>query len=218
MELGRNRRLAHQLVESALALLEDQPTVLDLKIASAALEEMREAFKMFAPFRDIPKVTIFGSARTQMADPLYMQARDVAAQLAGAGWMVITGAGPGIMQAGMEGAGRDKSIGVSIRLPFEQGANSVISGDVKYVSMKYFFTRKLMLIKESDGYVCLPGGFGTLDECYELLTLLQTGKAEPAPVVLLDMQGGTYWQGWEQFVIDHVDAGGFITKGDECLW
>ena len=99
IDLGRNRRLAHQLVESALSLIEDQPTVLDLKIASAALEEMREAFKMFAPFRDIPKVTIFGSARTQMADPLYMQARDVAAQLAGAGWMVVTGAGPGIMQA-----------------------------------------------------------------------------------------------------------------------
>ena len=127
------------------------PDTLDLKIASAALEEMREAFKMFAPFRDIPKVTIFGSARTQMADPLYMQARDVATKLADAGWMVVTGAGPGIMQAGMEGAGREHSIGVSIRLPFEQGANPVIAGDVKYVSMKYFFTRKLMLIKESRG-------------------------------------------------------------------
>ena len=114
---------------------------------------------MFAPFHDIPKVTIFGSARTQAADPLYVQARDVAAHLPAAGWMVVTGAGPGIMQAGMEGAGRDMSIGVSIRLPFEQGANHVIAGDEKYVSMKYFFTRKLMLIKESKGFVCLPGGF-----------------------------------------------------------
>ena len=162
MDLGRNRRLGEQLIESAFALLNDQPNILDLKIAGAALEEMREAFKMFAPFRDIPKVTIFGSARTQMADPMYLQARDVAAGLAAAGWMVVTGAGPGIMQAGMEGAGRDKSIGVSIRLPWEQGANSVIAGDQKYVSMKYFFTRKLMLIKESKGFVCLPGGFGTL--------------------------------------------------------
>ena len=179
MDLGRNRRLAGNCSKSAFALLEDQPDILDLKIASAALEEMREAFKMFAPFRDIPKVTIFGSARTQMADPMYMQARDVATKLADAGWMVVTGAGPGIMQAGMEGAGRDRSIGVSIRLPFEQGANPVIAGDVKYVSMKYFFTRKLMLIKESKGFVCLPGGFGTLDETFELLTLTQTGKGLP---------------------------------------
>ncbi|MEY2552206.1 MAG: hypothetical protein QOC57_66, partial [Ilumatobacteraceae bacterium] len=115
MELGRNRRIAAQLLQSAFALIADHPDVLDLKIAGAALEEMREAFKMFAPFHDIPKVTIFGSARTQMADPLYMQARDVAARLAEAGWMVVTGAGPGIMQAGMEGAGRENSIGVSIR-------------------------------------------------------------------------------------------------------
>ncbi|HEX2782978.1 MAG TPA: Rossman fold protein, TIGR00730 family, partial [Ilumatobacteraceae bacterium] len=131
MDLGRNRRMAEQLLQSAFDLLADEPDILDLKIAGAALEEMREAFKMFAPFHDIPKVTIFGSARTQMADPLYLQARDVAARLAAAGWMVVTGAGPGIMQAGMEGAGREKSIGVSIRLPFEQGANPVIAGDVK---------------------------------------------------------------------------------------
>jgi len=218
MDLGRNRRLAHQLVESALALLEDQPTVLDLKIASAALEEMREAFKMFAPFRDIPKVTIFGSARTQMADPLYMQARDVAAQLAGAGWMVITGAGPGIMQAGMEGAGRDKSIGVSIRLPFEQGANSVISGDVKYVSMKYFFTRKLMLIKESNGFICLPGGFGTLDETFELLTLTQTGKGLPVPIVFLDTPGDPYWETVHDFVDNQLVKRGLVAAADTELY
>ena len=192
MDLGRNRRIGRQLIKSAFALLEDEPNTLDLKIAGAALEEMREAFKMFAPFHDVPKVTIFGSARTQMADPLYMQARDVATKLAESGWMVVTGAGPGIMQAAMEGAGRDKSIGVSIRLPFEQGANPVIAGDVKYVSMKYFFTRKLMLIKESMGFVCLPGGFGTLDETFELLTLTQTGKGLPVPIVLLDTPGDSY--------------------------
>jgi len=218
MDLGRNRRLARQLVESALALIDDQPTVLDLKIASAALEEMREAFKMFAPFRDVPKVTIFGSARTQMADPLYMQARDVAAQLAGAGWMVVTGAGPGIMQAGMEGAGRDKSIGVSIRLPFEQGANPIISGDVKYVSMKYFFTRKLMLIKESRGFVCLPGGFGTLDETFELLTLTQTGKGLPVPIVFLDTPGDNYWETVHDFVGRQLVERGLVAATDTQLY
>jgi len=218
MDLGRNRRLARQLVESALALIDDQPTVLDLKIASAALEEMREAFKMFAPFRDVPKVTIFGSARTQMADPLYMQARDVAAQLAGSGWMVVTGAGPGIMQAGMEGAGRDKSIGVSIRLPFEQGANPIISGDVKYVSMKYFFTRKLMLIKESRGFVCLPGGFGTLDETFELLTLTQTGKGLPVPIVFLDTPGDNYWETVHDFVGRQLVERGLVAATDTELY
>ena len=200
MDLGRNRRLAEQLVESAFALIADDPSLLDMKIASAALEEMREAFKMFAPFHDAPKVTIFGSARVQMADPLYMQARDVAAKLAAEGWLVVTGAGPGIMQAAMEGAGREQSIGVSIRLPFEQGANPVIAGDVKYVSMKYFFTRKLMLIKESKGFVCLPGGFGTLDETFELLTLTQTGKGLPVPIVLLDTPGDPYWETVHDFV------------------
>jgi len=218
MDLGRNRRLARQLVESALALIDDQPTVLDLKIAGAALQEMREAFKMFAPFRDVPKVTIFGSARTQMADPLYMQARDVAAQLAGAGWMVVTGAGPGIMQAGMEGAGRDKSIGVSIRLPFEQGANPIISGDVKYVSMKYFFTRKLMLIKESRGFVCLPGGFGTLDETFELLTLTQTGKGLPVPIVFLDTPGDNYWETVHDFVGRQLVERGLVAATDTELY
>ncbi|MEO7371763.1 MAG: TIGR00730 family Rossman fold protein, partial [Ilumatobacteraceae bacterium] len=166
----------------------------------------------------IPKVTIFGSARTQMADPLYMQARDVAAKLAAEGWMVVTGAGPGIMQAGMEGAGRDMSIGVSIRLPFEQGANPVIAGDVKYVSMKYFFTRKLMLIKESKGFVCLPGGFGTLDETFELLTLTQTGKGLPVPIVLLDTPGDPYWETVHDFVGRQLVERGLVAAADTQLY
>jgi uncharacterized protein (TIGR00730 family) len=218
MDLGRNRRIGRQLIESAFALLEDEPNTLDLKIAGAALEEMREAFKMFAPFHDVPKVTIFGSARTQMADPMYMQARDVAAKLAESGWMVVTGAGPGIMQAAMEGAGRDKSIGVSIRLPFEQGANPVIAGDVKYVSMKYFFTRKLMLIKESKGFVCLPGGFGTLDETFELLTLTQTGKGLPVPIVLLDTPGDSYWETVHDFVGSQLVERGLVAAADTELY
>ncbi|MBI5089635.1 MAG: Rossman fold protein, TIGR00730 family [Actinobacteria bacterium] len=134
------------MVQSMVELFAQHPATIDLKITSAAIAEMSDAFAMFAPYRDRPKVTIFGSARTLPDDPLYVQARQVAEVLADAGWMVITGAGPGIMHAAMEGAGREDSIGVSIKLPFEQGANPIIAGDSKYVSMKYFFTRKLMLI------------------------------------------------------------------------
>ncbi len=165
------------------------PIPLDLKLARAAMAEMAEAFRVFRPFREEQKVTFFGSARTLPDDPLYLQARRLAERMAGHGWMVVTGAGPGIMAAGMQGAGRERSLGVNIRLPHEQGANEFIAQDPKLVEMRYFFTRKLMLIKESDGYAVLPGGFGTLDEAFELLTLLQTGKAQPAPLVLLDVPG-----------------------------
>src|SRR5207237_9360683 len=137
---------------------------------------------------------MLGSAHTLPNDPLYAQSREMAAALARRGWMVVTGAGPGIMAAGMEGAGREMAFGVNIRLPFEQTASEFIAGDPKLVEMKYFFTRKLMLMKESDGFVVLPGGFGTLDEAFELLTLLQTGKAEPAPLVFLEVPGGPYWR------------------------
>jgi uncharacterized protein (TIGR00730 family) len=191
---------------------------LDLKITSAALAEMREAFGMFRPYRHGRKVTMFGSARTEPASEEYRVARDLAHRLAAERWMVVTGAGPGIMAAGMEGAGRDLSIGVNIRLPFEQGANQFIADDPKLVEMKYFFTRKLMLIKESDAYVTLPGGFGTLDEAFELLTLLQTGKAMPAPVVLLDVPGGTYWAAWLEFVQREVLAKGLIGAVDLGLF
>ena len=132
--------------------------------------------------------------------------------------MVVTGAGPGIMAAGMEGAGRERSFGVNIRLPHEQGANEFIAQDPKLVEMRYFFTRKLMLIKESDGYAVLPGGFGTLDEAFELLTLLQTGKAQPAPLVLLDVPGGTYWRGWARFVEDEVASRGLVSLEDHSLY
>jgi uncharacterized protein (TIGR00730 family) len=179
---------------------------------------MAEAFRVFAPYRDVPKVTMFGSARTATDDPLYALARDVAGQLAARGWMTVTGAGPGIMQAGMEGAGRDLSIGVSIRLPFEQGANSVIAGDRKYVSMRYFFTRKLMLVKESKGFVCLPGGFGTLDETFELLTLTQTGKGLPVPIVLLDAPGDPYWQKLDDFIVEQVLPRGLVSPLDTKLY
>ncbi|MGI9119014.1 MAG: TIGR00730 family Rossman fold protein, partial [Acidimicrobiales bacterium] len=195
-----------EILASAVLLAGDGAHRLDLKITNAALKEMRAAFHMFAPYRDVPKVTIFGSARTRPEDPLYAQTHDLAAALAERGWMVVTGAGPGIMAAGMEGAGREHAIGVLIRLPFEGGANPFIVGDEKLIEMKYFFTRKLMLIKESAAFVALPGGFGTLDETFELLTLVQTGKAEPVPIVLLDTPGGSYWQAWQRFV-EHEVAG-----------
>ena len=188
----------------SLGLITDDPDTLDLKIASAAITEMRDAFAMFAPYKGVPKVSIFGSARTEPDDPLYDQTRRVAKQLADAGWMVVTGAGPGIMEAGMEGAGVERSIGVSIRLPFETGANSIIADDDKHVSMKYFFTRKLMLVKESAAFICLPGGFGTLDETFELLTLTQTGKGIPVPIVFLDTPGDPYWEQVHDFVSDHL--------------
>ena len=219
-ELGTptDRRLAQQLLESALGLISDQPDALDLKIAGAAMAEMREAFGVFAPFRDIQKVTVFGSARTRPDDPLYDQASRIAALLAARGWMVVTGAGPGIMQAAMEGAGREHSIGVAIRLPFEQGANPVIAGDDKYVAMRYFFTRKLMLVKESRAFVCLPGGFGTLDETFELLTLTQTGKGLPVPIVLLDTPEAPFWSMIDEMIAERLVAGGFVAPADRSLY
>ena len=210
--------MVRDILTTASGLGADAPGRLNLKIASAALEEMRAAFSVFGPYRNVPKVTVFGSARTLPSDPLYAQARDVAAALAAKGWMVITGAGPGIMAAGLEGAGREKSFGINIRLPFEQGANEFIINDPKLIEMRYFFTRKLMLIKESDGFVVLPGGFGTLDESFELLTLLQTGKADPSPVVLLEIPGGTYWHSWARFLHDEVAPRGLIDADDHVLY
>lgn len=218
METLANRDVMADIVNTSLRLATDNASRLDLKITATALREMRAAFRAFAPYRTRKKVTMFGSARTKPDDPLYAQAREMARQLSEHDWMVVTGAGPGIMAAGLEGAGTANAFGVNIRLPFEQGANAFIAKDPKLVEMKYFFTRKLMLIKESDAYICLPGGFGTLDEAFELLTLLQTGKAEPAPVVMLDMLGGQYWKGWERFVHEHVATGGFTTPGDESFW
>jgi len=219
-ELGvsENVRLSEELVSEALGLIADQPDTLDLKIATAALAEMRDAYAMFAPYKDRRKVAIFGSARIRADDQLYELTVGLARKLAERGWMAVTGAGPGIMQAGMEGAGRENSIGVSIRLPFESGANSIIAGDAKHVSMKYFFTRKLMLIKESQAFVCLPGGFGTLDEMFELLTLTQTGKGMPVPIVLLDSPGDPFWEGVDTFVREQLIARGLVSANDVDLY
>jgi hypothetical protein len=218
LHVTTNRDQLQEMLVSIVRLAQDHPDRLDLKIANAALREMREGFQVFTPYRSVHKITMFGSARTLPTDPLYAQARDLASRLAGLGWSTVTGAGPGIMAAGMEGAGPDNSFGINIRLPFEQVANQFISSDAKLVSMKYFFTRKLLLVKESDGYAVLPGGFGTLDESFELLTLLQTGKAQPAPVVLLDVPEGSYWSAWERFVTEEVAGRGLIAPEDASLY
>ena len=219
-ELGvtANRDQLRELLVSVARLAQGHADRLDLKIANAALREMREGFEVFAPYREVRKITMFGSARTHPTDPLYAQARDLASRLAALGWSTVTGAGPGIMAAGLEGAGPEHSFGINIRLPFEQQPNQFILSDPKLVSMKYFFTRKLLLVKESDGYAVLPGGYGTLDESFELLTLLQTGKAEPAPVVLLEVPGGGYWRAWERFVTNDVEARGLIGPEDTSLY
>jgi uncharacterized protein (TIGR00730 family) len=213
-----NRDQLMEILETVVRLAAEGTDRLDLKITNAALKEMCEGFEVFAPYRNVQKLTMFGSARTLPTDPLYGQARDLAHVLAAHGWSTVTGAGPGIMAAGLEGAGPDNAFGINIRLPFEQGANQFIADNPKLVSMKYFFTRKLLLIKESFAYVVLPGGFGTLDEAFELLTLLQTGKAEPAPVVLLEVPGGSYWQAWDRFVTDEVASRTLISPGDTCLY
>jgi len=212
--ITENVDLIARILATGIGLGLDGSDRLDLKITTAALSEMRAAFELFAPYTQFPKVTIFGSARTRAEDALYRQTTEVAAALAAKGWMVVTGAGPGIMQAAAEGAGPENSLGVSIRLPFEEKPNAIVGANARNVAMKYFFTRKLMLVKESRGFVCVPGGFGTLDEMFELLTLQQTGKAEPTPIVLVDAPGGTFWKGLERFVEDQLVGSGVISPDD----
>jgi uncharacterized protein (TIGR00730 family) len=190
----------------------------DLKILSQTLRELRRAFAVFAPYRSQRKVTVFGSARTPRDAPAYQQAIRFGQLMAEKGWFVVTGAATGIMEAGHRGAGRDRSMGLNIMLPFEQEANEIIRGDGKLVTMKYFFTRKLMFVKECDAVVCLPGGFGTLDEAFEVLTLLQTGKRELMPLVFLDAPGGSFWQDWLSFVRKNLLADRMIAPEDLSLF
>lgn len=213
-----NRDVLRDILRTAAGLAGDDADRLDLKITANALKEMRAAFAIFAPYAGTPKVTIFGSARTKPEAPLYALTRELARQLSERDWMVITGGGPGIMAAGAEGAGPGRSFGVSIQLPFEEAVSDSIAADELVVAMKYFFTRKLMMIKESSAFVSLPGGFGTLDETLELLTLIQTGKATPAPLVLLDVPGGTYWTKWAELVEDELVGGGLVSREDRELY
>lgn len=199
-------------------LEKDGTTRGDLKILNRTLKELRYAFKVFQPYRRRRKVTVFGSARTAPEKPSYQQAVEFSREMARHGWMTITGAGGGIMEAGHVGAGQELSMGLNIQLPFEQSANHVIEGDPKLVTMKYFFTRKLMFVKECSAVVCLPGGFGTLDETAETLTLLQTGKQTMLPVVLLDEPGGNYWKHFGEFVTKTLLEDGMISPEDQALY
>ncbi|MET1001007.1 MAG: TIGR00730 family Rossman fold protein, partial [Acidimicrobiia bacterium] len=210
----RDTDLLFELMVSTVRLARDHVSRGDLKMANAALKEMRYAFAVFEPYRTARKAAIFGSARTKRDDPLYDQTVRLAQRLSEAEWMVITGAGPGIMEAGIEGAGAANSFGVSIRLPFEAATSQFLADDPKLVNFRYFFTRKVTFVKEAHAFVLLPGGFGTLDETFELLTLVQTGKSTPAPIVLLDVPGGTYWQTWLQFVSAELRDLGYISPVD----
>ena len=210
--------LAFEIVATALRLSRDEVGRLDRKIVNSALKEMRYAFRVFAPYRHERKVTIFGSARSAPTDPEYIAARDFAKEIVARGWMVVTGAGPGVMEGAQEGAGSERSFGVNIRLPFEAQPNQFIAEDPKLINFKYFFTRKLMFIKEADAFVLSPGGFGTLDEAFELLTLIQTGKSDLHPIVLLDPPGGKFWANFDTWVHDELIGHGFVSPEDECLY
>jgi len=218
LEADQISDLIAMIRESADKLHADKIDRGDLKILSRTLRELRYAFKVFANYRGRRKVTVFGSARTLPDAPAYKQAMELGKAMAHHDWLVVTGAASGIMEAGHRGAGREHSMGLNIMLPFEQSANEVIRGDEKLVNMKYFFTRKLMFVKECDAVVCLPGGFGTLDEALEVLTLLQTGKREIVPVVLLDEPGGTYWQDFHKFIDRHLLGQAMIAPVDFSLY
>ena len=191
---------------------------LNWKILTASLEDLEQGFQKFHPYRHTRKIAIFGSARTSPQQAEYKIASDFARLISQAGFMVITGAGGGIMQAGNEGAGRDNSFGLNIRLPFEQGANSAIDGDRKLIDFKYFFTRKLFFLKESDAIALFPGGFGTQDEAFETLTLCQTGKYGPVPLVLIDKPGGDYWESWNDYICQQLKDKGLISPEDPSLY
>jgi len=215
---SENSDLLAQMMVTICRLAADEADRGDVKILNFALRELRYAFRMFEPYKDVPKVSIFGSARTKEESPQYQEAKKFAELIQHEGWMVITGAGNGIMRAGHHGATRAASFGVAISLPFEQSANTIIEGDDKLVSFKYFFTRKLMFVKEARAIVLFPGGFGTQDEGFESLTLVQTLKTEPVPIVLCDEPGGTYWQHWRTYVKAELLGEGMIDDKDMDLF
>jgi len=215
---GYNEDTVADIIENALKLLTDVKDTGDVRVIQTAVRELRYAYRLFAPYAKKRKVTILGSARTSANKQEYQQAVEFGEKIVKAGFMVITGAGPGIMQAGHEGAGPENSFGVNIRLPWEQTANPVIREDKKLVTFKYFFTRKLIFIRHSDAIALFPGGFGTMDEGYEALTLMQTGKSQLMPLVLVDKPGGTYWKTWDKHVREHLLRDQLISPDDLNLY
>jgi len=210
--------IIREMILAALKAGQENPEMADLKLMNSTLKEMRYTSKVFCPYRRVRKVTVFGSARTERDKPIYHMAREFGARLAEEGYMVITGGGPGIMEAVNEGAGAEHSFGVNIRLPFEQKPNHVIAGTHRDIVYKYFFNRKVAFIKQADAIALFPGGFGTMDEAMETLTLLQTGKSRPLPLVLMDVPGGDYWTAWESFLKDVLLVRGYIDSHDFSLF
>jgi len=211
-------RLVRELIVHALKCRRDELEVLDLKVLSRAMAEFRYAARVFKPYRDRRKVSIFGSARTPEDDPYYKMAVEFARQLVQAGFMVITGAAEGIMKAGNVGAGAEASFGVNILLPFEQAPNPVIGDDPKLITFKYFFTRKIFFLMEASAVALFPGGFGTHDEGFETLTLIQTGKATPMPFLLMELPGETYWESFDAFIREELLGRKLISERDTLLY
>jgi uncharacterized protein (TIGR00730 family) len=211
---NRNPELIEEMIVTALKMARDEMGVADLKLINRSLKEMRYAAKVFARYSQFRKVVVFGSARTTPDAPESKVAEDFARTMVSHDYMLITGGGEGIMGAAQRGAGRERSFGLNIRLPFEQQANEVIEGDPKLINFNYFFDRKLNFVKESDAFALFPGGFGTMDETFEVLTLMQTGKACIIPVVLLDRPNGTYWQTWMKFLTEHLFRLGLVSSDD----
>lgn len=210
-------RLLNEILKAVVKLAKDNPGTLNLKITATALKELRYSFKMFYPHRHVPKITIFGSARVPEKTPLYDFAKNFAAEAVKRKFMVITGGGPGVMAAGNEGAEKG-GFGLNIRLPFEQSANPFIDQENMLINYKYFFTRKLFLVKEAAAFAFFPGGFGTFDEAFEVLTLLQTGKSNLIPVTLLEPKGFGYWEAFCKFVEKEMVGRNFVSKDDDCLY
>ncbi|MDY7016343.1 MAG: LOG family protein, partial [Cyanobacteriota bacterium] len=211
-----------QWIQRAIAVLVrltgEEVDRLDWKILTAALEDLEQAFQIFYAYRHIRKVSIFGSARTAPNEPEYRLAVEFARAIVQQGFMAITGAGGGIMEAANKGAQREHSFGLNIQLPFEQGANSFIRGDAKLIEFKYFFTRKLFFLRESDAIAVFPGGFGTLDEVFEALTLSQTGRYGPVPLVLLEAPESSYWEEWNDYIYNHLVNRGLVSPQDHSLY
>jgi len=206
--------LIEELILTALRMGRDRLSLADLKLINRTLKELRNAAQVFAPYAAFRKIAIFGSARTSEDAPEFKAAEEYARRMREAGFMVITGGGDGIMGAAQKGAGRDHSFGLNIKLPFEQRANETIEGDHKLINFNYFFTRKLNFVKETHAIALFPGGFGTMDEGFECLTLMQTGKSRIIPLVMVDPEGGKYWEAWERFLRDHLLANGLISPID----
>jgi len=213
-----SRDLIAEMIVTALRMGSDSVPVPDLKLINRSLKELRQASKTFAPYQGIRKIAIFGSARIDPHLEIYATAERFARQMRERGYMIITGGGDGIMGAAQRGAGREHSFGLNIRLPFEQKANETITGDPKLVNFNYFFTRKVNFIKETHAIALFPGGFGTMDEGFECLTLMQTGKARIIPVILVDKPGGTYWKSWTEFLRTQLLGEGMISPDDFSLF